>query len=87
MLFPECTSKTVAGLRKHKQWHWDVNSVTNREWLALNMMTEGRAGFQAFNEGPRGRREIDFIRLRQLLAEGHPWNDELQRAVSPQYED
>ena len=87
MLFPECTSKTVAGLRKHKQWHWDVNSVTNREWLALNMMTEGRAGFQAFNEGPRGRREIDFIRLRQLLADGHPWNDDLQRAVSPQYED
>ena len=87
MLMPDCISKTVNGLRKHKQWHWDNTSVTNREWLALNMMTEGRAGFQAFNEGPKGNREVDFIRLRQLLAQGHPWNDELLRAVSPQYAD
>jgi 6-oxo-cyclohex-1-ene-carbonyl-CoA hydrolase len=85
LLMPECVSKTISSLRKHKQWHWDNTSVTNREWLALNMMTEGRAGFRAFNEGPRGRREVDFIRLRQLLAEGHPWDDELLRAVSPQF--
>jgi 6-oxo-cyclohex-1-ene-carbonyl-CoA hydrolase len=85
MLMPECVSKTINSLRKHKQWHWDNTSVTNREWLALNMMTEGRAGFRAFNEGPKGRREVDFIRLRQLLAQGHPWDDELLRAISPQY--
>lgn len=85
MLMPDCVSKTVNSLRKHKQWHWDNTSVTNREWLALNMMTEGLAGFRAFNEGSRDRREVDFIRLRQLLAEGHPWNDELLRAISPQY--
>jgi 6-oxo-cyclohex-1-ene-carbonyl-CoA hydrolase len=87
MLMPECTAKTISSLRKHKQWHWDNTSVTNREWLALNMMTEGRAGFRAFNEGPPGRREVDFIRLRQLLAQGHPWDDELLRAVSPQFRD
>jgi 6-oxo-cyclohex-1-ene-carbonyl-CoA hydrolase len=86
MLMPECVSKTVSSVRKHKQHHWDANSVTNREWLALNMMTEGRAGFRAFNEGPKDRREVDFIRLRQLLAEGHPWDDELLRAVSPQFQ-
>ena len=85
MLMPECVSKTLSSLRKHKQWHWDNTSVTNREWLALNMMTEGRAGFRAFNEGPKNNREVDFIRLRQLLAEGHPWNDELLRAISPQF--
>ncbi|MFC1531158.1 6-oxocyclohex-1-ene-1-carbonyl-CoA hydratase [Gemmatimonadota bacterium] len=87
MLMPDCISKTVNSLRKHKQWHWDNTSVTNREWLALNMMTEGRAGFRAFNEGPKGNREVDFVRLRQLLAKGHPWNDELLRAISPQYPD
>lgn len=86
MLMPECTTKTIASLRKHKQRHWDANAIGNREWLALNMMTEGRAGFQAFHRGPRGRREVDFIRLRQLLAEGHPWNEELVRAISPQYQ-
>lgn len=86
MLMPDCVSKTVNSVRKHKQRHWDANSVTNREWLALNMMTEGRAGFRAFNEGPKDRREVDFIKLRQLLAQGHPWDDELLRAVSPQFQ-
>jgi len=86
MLMPDCVAKTISSLRKHKQWHWDNTSVTNREWLALNMMTEGRAGFRAFNEGPKGRREVDFIKLRQLLAQGHPWDDELLRAISPQYQ-
>jgi len=85
MLMPDCVSKTVNSLRKHKQWHWDNTSVTNREWLALNMMTEGRAGFRAFNEGPKDHREVDFVKLRQMLAQGHPWDDELLRAVSPQF--
>ncbi len=86
MLMPDCVSKSVNSLRKHKQWHWDNTSVSNREWLALNMMTEGRAGFRAFNEGPKNNREVDFIKLRQLLAQGHPWDDELLRAVSPQFQ-
>jgi 6-oxo-cyclohex-1-ene-carbonyl-CoA hydrolase len=85
MLMPDCVSKTVNSLRKHKQWHWDNTNVTNREWLGLNMMTEAKAGFRAFNEGPKGHREVDFIKLRQLLAQGHPWDDELIRAISPQY--
>jgi 6-oxo-cyclohex-1-ene-carbonyl-CoA hydrolase len=85
MLMPDCTTKTINSLRKHKQKHWDLNAITNREWLALNMMTEAKAGFQAFNDGPRGQREVDFIKLRQLLAAGQPWNDELVRAISPQY--
>ena len=87
MLMPDCVSKTVNSLRKHKQWHWDNTKVTNREWLGLNMMTEAKAGFRAFNEGPKGKREVDFIKLRQLLAEGHPWDDELIRAISPQYQE
>ncbi len=87
MLMPDCVSKTVNGLRKHKQWHWDNTNVTNREWLALNMMTEAKAGFRAFNEGPKGKREVDFIKLRQMLADGHPWDDELVRAISPQYQE
>ena len=87
MLMPDCTSKTVNSLRKHKQRHWDLNAITNREWLALNMMTEAKVGFRAFNEGPKGHREVDFVKLRQLLAEGHPWDEELERAVSPQYRD
>ena len=85
MLMPDCVSKTVNSLRKHKQWHWDNTSVTNREWLGLNMMTEAKAGFRAFNDGPKDKREVDFIKLRQMLAEGHPWDDELIEAISPQF--
>jgi 6-oxocyclohex-1-ene-carbonyl-CoA hydrolase len=83
MTFPNCLSKTINSIRKKKLEHWDRNKESNRDWLALNMMTEAKAGFKAFNDGPRGNREVDFIKLRQLLAEGKPWDDEMQRLISP----
>ncbi|MBE2265977.1 MAG: 6-oxocyclohex-1-ene-1-carbonyl-CoA hydratase [Flavobacteriales bacterium] len=83
--FPNCTNKTISEVRKFKLEHWDKNKESSREWLALNMMSEAKAGFRAFNDGPKENREADFIKLRQLLAEGHPWDDELQRVISPLY--
>lgn len=82
-MMPDCINKTLNSMRKKKLEHWDKNQQTNRDWLGLNMMTEGKAGFRAFNEGPRGNREVDFVKLRQLLAEGHPWDDELLAAILP----
>lgn len=84
--FPNCTNKTISEVRKFKLEHWDKNKESSREWLALNMMTEAKAGFKAFNEGPKENREIDFIKLRQLLAEGTEWSDELMKSISPQYQ-
>ncbi len=83
--FPNCTVKTISEARKFKLEHWDRNKENSREWLALNMMTEAKAGFQAFNFGTKDNREVDFIRLRQLLAEGKEWNDAMFQAISPQY--
>lgn len=80
---PDCISKTLNSMRKKKLEHWDRNQQSNRDWLALNMMTEAKAGFRAFNEGPKDNREADFVKLRQLLAEGHPWDDELLNAILP----
>jgi 6-oxo-cyclohex-1-ene-carbonyl-CoA hydrolase len=80
---PDCLSKTLESLRKKKLEHWQRNSETNRSWLALNMMTEGSAGFRAFNDGPPGRREVDFAELRRRLARGERWSDELAAAVQP----
>jgi 6-oxo-cyclohex-1-ene-carbonyl-CoA hydrolase len=80
---PDCISKTLNSVRKKKLEHWDRNQQSNRDWLALNMMTEAKAGFRAFNEGPKDNREIDFIKLRQMLAEVHPWDDELLNAILP----
>jgi len=86
MLMPNCLSKTLNSLRKHKLEHWDKNKESNRDWLAVNMMTEAKAGFRAFNDGPKGQREVDFVKLRQMLAEGHEWNDDLIKAISPQFQ-
>ncbi|MBI3136907.1 MAG: 6-oxocyclohex-1-ene-1-carbonyl-CoA hydratase [Bacteroidetes bacterium] len=84
LTFPNCLSKTINSIRKKKLEHWDLNKESNRDWLALNMMTEAKAGFKAFNEGPKDNREVDFIKLRQLLAEGKEWNDEMYQLISPQ---
>jgi 6-oxo-cyclohex-1-ene-carbonyl-CoA hydrolase len=85
-LMPECTIKTIESLRKHKKQHWDRNRESNRAWLALNMLTEAKAGFRAFHEGDREvGRECDFLELRRRLAAGEEWSDDLIRAISPQY--
>lgn len=80
---PDCLTKTVESLRKHKLEHWDRNRESNRAWLSLNMMTEANAGFRAFHYGDRKNREVDFVLLRQRLAEGVKWSEELIREVAP----
>ncbi|NOZ07775.1 MAG: 6-oxocyclohex-1-ene-1-carbonyl-CoA hydratase [FCB group bacterium] len=83
LTMPECLTKTLESIRKKKLEHWQKNSETNRSWLALNMMTEAKLGFRAFNEGPKGKREIDFIQLRRELAKGRPWTAELIEELIP----
>ncbi|MCG3133470.1 MAG: 6-oxocyclohex-1-ene-1-carbonyl-CoA hydrolase [Planctomycetes bacterium] len=83
LTFPGCTLKTIESVRKHKLAHWDRNREQNRAWLGLNMMTEAQAGFRAFDEGPKGKREIDFVDLRRRLARGETWGRELIDAVQP----
>ena len=82
--FPDCVTKSLEELRKPKLEAWNRNKEDSRAWLALNMMTEARAGFRAFNEGTRETgREIDFVGLRQALAKGAPWTPELTESVMP----
>jgi 6-oxo-cyclohex-1-ene-carbonyl-CoA hydrolase len=83
MTMPDCLTKTIESVRKHKLEHWDRNKESNRAWLALNMNTEAKAGFRAFNEGPKGHREVDFVELRRRLAAGHRWDDALDDAIQP----
>jgi 6-oxo-cyclohex-1-ene-carbonyl-CoA hydrolase len=82
--FPDCTTKTIEELRKPKLDAWNRNKENSRAWLALNMMTEARAGFRAFNEGTRETgREVDFVVLRRALAANTPWSDELTQSIQP----
>ncbi len=80
---PDCLTKTIESVRKHKLEHWDRNRETNRAWLSLNMMTEANAGFRAFHHGTKQQREVDFILLRRRLAEGAKWSEELIEEIAP----
>ena len=82
--FPECMTKSLEELRKPKLDAWNKNKENSRAWLALNMMNEARTGFRAFNEGTKETgREIDFVKLRQGLAKGVPWTEELIESLMP----
>lgn len=77
LTFPDCTTKSVEELRKPKLNAWNANKENSRAWLSLNMMTEARTGFRAFNEGTKEHgREVDFVALRRELAEGVKWTEE-----------
>ena len=80
---PDCLTKTIESVRKHKLEHWDRNRESNRAWLSLNMMTEAKAGFRAFHYGTKQQREVDFVKLRQRLAAGATWSDELIEEIAP----
>ncbi len=80
---PDCLIKTIESVRKHKLEHWDRNRETNRAWLSLNMMTEANAGFRAFHYGDKKNREVDFVLLRQRLAQGARWSEELIEEIAP----
>jgi 6-oxocyclohex-1-ene-carbonyl-CoA hydrolase len=83
LTFPECTLKSIEELRKPKLDAWNRNKENSRAWLALNMMTEARAGFTAFNDGPKDDREVDFVLLRQKLAAGAGWHGSLHDDIQP----
>ena len=84
--FPDCTRKTLESIRKKKLDHWYKNSESNRSWLSLNMNTEGALGFKAFHYGDKLNREIDFIKLRCLYAEGKKFYYNIFNAVLPTFE-
>ena len=83
LTFPDCTTKTVEELRKPKLEAWNRNKENHRAWLALNMVTEARAGFTAFNSGAKDDREVDFLLLRQKIAAGESWVGALHDDIQP----
>ena len=70
-LFPGCLMKSVDGIRQKKKFFWDTMKNDHRYWLATNMMGEAFLGFGAFNTKKiTGMDTIDFLKNRQLIAEG-----------------
>jgi len=76
-LFPGCLIKSIDGIRAKKKFYWDMNKLPNRHWLAANMSNEAYLGFNAFNTKKiTGKDVIDFVRYRQLVAEGRLMDEE-----------
>jgi len=70
-LFPLCLMKSIDGIRAKKKFFWDQMKLANRHWLAANMNHEAWLGFNAFDAKKiTGKDLIDFIKYRQLVAEG-----------------
>ncbi len=83
-LFPGCVMKSIDSVRAKKKFFWDHAKNYNRHWLAANMNYEAFVGFQAFNTRRlTGKDTIDFIKFRQLIAQGKLAEDEMYEAVMP----
>ena len=75
-LFPGCLIKSIDGIRAKKKSFWDQTKLANRHWLAANMSCEAFLGFGAFNTKKiTGKDVIDFVKFRQLIAEGALMDD------------
>jgi 6-oxo-cyclohex-1-ene-carbonyl-CoA hydrolase len=75
-LFPGCLQKSIDGIRAKKKYFWDQMKLPNRHWLAANMSGEAFLGFGAFNTKKQtGQDVIDFVRYRQLVAQGAPMDE------------
>jgi 6-oxo-cyclohex-1-ene-carbonyl-CoA hydrolase len=71
-------------VRAKKKSFWDQAKNYNRHWLAANMNYEAFLGFAAFNARKiTGKDTIDFIKFRQLVAQGKLAEDEMYEAVLP----
>jgi len=83
-LFPGCLMKSIDGIRAKKKFFWDQTKLANRHWLAANMSGEAFLGFTAFNNRKQtGKDVIDFIRYRQLVAEGALMDETMFEEVLP----
>ena len=81
-LMPLCPMKSIETVRVKKRYFWDRTKMDATYWLAANMNAEAWLGFNAFNtQEITGSREIDFVKYRQLIAEGHSFDDDLFEQV------
>ncbi len=83
-LFPHCLQMSIDSIRAKKKFFWDAAKDYYRHWLMTNMTSEAFLGFTAFNNRKMtGKDTIDFIKYRQLIAEGRMVDEELFAEVLP----
>jgi 6-oxocyclohex-1-ene-carbonyl-CoA hydrolase len=74
-LFPGCLIESIDSVRQKKKFFWDTMKNSHRHWLAANMGGEAFLGFGAFNTKKITNQDVvDFIKFRQNIAAGKPWD-------------
>jgi 6-oxo-cyclohex-1-ene-carbonyl-CoA hydrolase len=77
-----CLMNTIESIRVKKRFFWDLQKSSQIYWLGANMNAEAFLGFNAFNmQKVTGKREIDFLTYRKLLAEARIFDDGLAEEV------
>lgn len=77
-----CLMNTIESIRGKKKFYWDMMKSSQIYWLGANMNMEADIGFNAFNTKKiTGQSTIDFIKYRQLLAQGKSFDAEFIEAV------
>lgn len=81
-LFPHCLIKSIDGIRAKKKFFWDQMKLANRHWLAANMNHEAWLGFNAFDmKKATGKDVVDFVKYRQLIAQGAVFDETFAEQV------
>lgn len=83
-IMPICSMWTIESVRVKKKYYWDLLKSSQIYWLGANMNGEAFIGFNAFNtQKLTGKREIDFLKYRKLLAQVRTFDDSLAEEVLP----
>jgi len=85
-LFPQQVAMSFQMIRAWKRSSWEKTKSESIMWWAANAQAYGEfdMGMSAFNTKKiTGRADVDVIKLRQMLAQGHPYDGEMFEAVLP----
>lgn len=83
-LYPGCLALSYAILRRWKRSNFDFDRVPIMYWWSAMPYSEYDMGMTSFaSRKLTGKGEIDMIKYQQMLASGHPIDEELFNAVMP----
>jgi 6-oxo-cyclohex-1-ene-carbonyl-CoA hydrolase len=85
-LYPQQVAVSFGLLRAQKKLAYERTKAEIIWWWAANAGAYGEfdMGMSAFNtKGVTGSTDIDIIKLRQMLAKGHPYDEEMFKEVMP----
>jgi len=82
--FDGCLMASIQNIRLKKKYFWETTKTFAPYWCGCNMAVEANLGFSAFaTEKMTGTRTIDHLRLRKMVADGHPYDDDLLEQIFP----